>query len=26
VQWHPEWLQEHQPQRQLFQALVQAAS
>lgn len=26
VQWHPEWLQEHAPQRQLFQALVQAAS
>jgi putative glutamine amidotransferase len=25
VQWHPEWLQEHAPQRQLFQALVQAA-
>ena len=25
VQWHPEWLQEHQPQRQLFQALTQAA-
>ncbi len=26
VQWHPEWLQEHAPQRQLFQALVKAAS
>jgi putative glutamine amidotransferase len=26
VQWHPEWLQEHAPQRQLFEALVQAAS
>jgi putative glutamine amidotransferase len=26
VQWHPEWMQEHEPQRQLFQALVQAAS
>lgn len=25
VQWHPEWLQEHLPQRQLFQALIQAA-
>lgn len=25
VQWHPEWLQEHAPQRKLFQALVQAA-
>ncbi len=25
VQWHPEWLQEHAPQRQLFQALVRAA-
>lgn len=25
VQWHPEWLQEHTPQRQLFQALVKAA-
>lgn len=25
VQWHPEWLQEHAPQRQLFQALVKAA-
>jgi putative glutamine amidotransferase len=26
VQWHPECLQEHIPQRQLFQGLVQAAS
>jgi putative glutamine amidotransferase len=26
VQWHPEWMQEHEPQRQLFQALVQVAS
>ncbi len=26
VQWHPEWLQEHVPQQQLFQALVQAAT
>jgi putative glutamine amidotransferase len=26
VQWHPEWLQEHAPQRQLFQALVEASS
>jgi putative glutamine amidotransferase len=25
VQWHPEWLQEHAPQRQLFHALVRAA-
>jgi putative glutamine amidotransferase len=25
VQWHPEWLQEQEPQRQLFQALVRAA-
>lgn len=25
VQWHPEWLQEHASQRQLFQALVKAA-
>jgi putative glutamine amidotransferase len=25
VQWHPEWLQAHAPQRQLFQALVQAS-
>ena len=26
VQWHPEWLQEHAPQRQLFKALVEAAA
>jgi putative glutamine amidotransferase len=26
VQWHPEWLQELAPQRQLFQALVAAAN
>lgn len=26
VQWHPEWLQAYQPQRQLFQALIRAAS
>ena len=25
VQWHPEWLQEHQPQRAIFTALVEAA-
>lgn len=25
VQWHPEWLQEHAPQRKLFQAFIQAA-
>ena len=25
VQWHPEWLQEHAPQRALFSALVAAA-
>ncbi len=25
VQWHPEWLQEHAPQRQLFRELVRAA-
>jgi putative glutamine amidotransferase len=25
VQWHPEWLQAYEPQRQLFQALVKAA-
>ena len=25
VQWHPEWLQEHAPQRALFKALIQAA-
>ena len=25
VQWHPEWLQEHAPQRALFSALVEAA-
>lgn len=25
VQWHPEWIQEHAPQRQLFRALVEAA-
>jgi putative glutamine amidotransferase len=26
VQWHPEWLQEHAPQRALFRALVQASA
>jgi putative glutamine amidotransferase len=26
VQWHPEWLQEHEPMRRLFQAFVTAAS
>jgi putative glutamine amidotransferase len=26
VQWHPEWLQEHAPQRALFAALVSAAN
>lgn len=26
VQWHPEWMQAHDPQRRLFQALVQAAA
>jgi putative glutamine amidotransferase len=26
VQWHPEWLQEHAPQRALFEALVAAAN
>ena len=25
VQWHPEWLQEHPPQRALFRGLVEAA-
>lgn len=25
VQWHPEWLQAHEPQRRLFQALIEAA-
>jgi putative glutamine amidotransferase len=25
VQWHPEWLQAHEPQRRLFRALVEAA-
>jgi putative glutamine amidotransferase len=25
VQWHPEWMQEHAPMRQLFQAFVAAA-
>ncbi len=25
VQWHPEWLQEYTPQRQIFQSLIQAA-
>jgi len=25
VQWHPEWLQEHAPQRALFSALIEAA-
>ncbi len=25
VQWHPEWLQEHAPQRRLFEELVRAA-
>jgi putative glutamine amidotransferase len=26
VQWHPEWLQEHPPMRNLFQAFAQAAT
>ena len=26
VQWHPEWLQEHAPQRAIFSALIAAAS
>jgi putative glutamine amidotransferase len=26
VQWHPEWLQEHAPQRALFRAFVEACS
>ncbi|WP_322509242.1 gamma-glutamyl-gamma-aminobutyrate hydrolase family protein [Anaerolinea sp.] len=26
VQWHPEWLQEHAPQRALFSAFIRAAS
>ena len=26
VQWHPEWLQEHAPQRALFSALIAAAN
>jgi putative glutamine amidotransferase len=26
VQWHPEWLQAHAPQRQLFEALVMASA
>ena len=26
VQWHPEWLQEHEPMRALFRAFIQAAS
>jgi gamma-glutamyl-gamma-aminobutyrate hydrolase PuuD len=25
VQWHPEWLQAHAPQRALFAAFIQAA-
>lgn len=25
VQWHPEWLQEHEPQRRLFRALIRAS-
>lgn len=25
VQWHPEWLQEHEPMRKLFETFVQAA-
>ncbi len=25
VQWHPEWLQDHAPQRQIFRALMEAA-
>ncbi len=25
VQWHPEWLQEHEPMRELFRAFVEAA-
>lgn len=26
VQWHPEWLQEHAPQRELFRAFIQASA
>ena len=26
VQWHPEWLQEYEPMRRLFQAFVTAAA
>jgi putative glutamine amidotransferase len=26
VQWHPEWLQEHEPMRKLFSAFVEASS
>jgi len=26
VQWHPEWLQEHLPQRKLFEALIKASA
>lgn len=26
VQWHPEWLQEHEPQRKLFRAFIQASN
>jgi len=25
VQWHPEWLQAHAPQRRLFQSFIEAA-
>ncbi len=25
IQWHPEWLQEHAPQRRLFRAFIEAA-
>ena len=24
VQWHPEWLQEHEPMRRIFRAFVEA--
>lgn len=26
IQWHPEWLQAHEPQRQIFKAFVRAAA
>jgi putative glutamine amidotransferase len=26
VQWHPEWLQEHEPMRKLFEAFIQAST